>query len=55
MSGMGCEYDCWPNKENEATAFRIEVSAADNTGLDAVIITGPAFGCLHGVKPQISN
>lgn len=46
-SEMGCEYDVWPNKEQPNTAFRIEVSALDDSGLEAVLITGPDFGCIH--------
>ena len=47
MSDMCCEYDCWPRKEDPATAFRVEASAADDTSLSAVLITGPDFGCIH--------
>ena len=33
--------------ENKATTFNIVVTADDDQGLEAVLKTGPEFGCIH--------
>ena len=33
--------------EDTATMFVVEATAADDTGLEAVLKTGPEFGCIH--------
>ena len=42
-------------RQDPAIAFKVEATANDDSGLEAVLITGPEFGCVRFEERQSSE